>query len=529
MLAIQTKNTGAALIAQAIRAVAGHFLYCVPGSPITPIVESLGYGFVDLEEADMVRRLIGINARGIPVFAVMKHSGFLAVQELLAALANYELRAPFIFVVGDEAGASSQTGNDTRYLCDTSRISLVEPSANKIFESMQFCLDVSTKLRKPAIFRVVSSLVDSSDLISSSHSCTNHQPYQKTCYISKSTDYFASEGFTISRIVNCQLIEEDFISLAKSLNTHTHHSTNNQLIVASGNIADRVYRIIQACHLDFDVLEINTVSLLPETKIVDAFNHYEDILVLESWEPYLEQKIRCLTQRYGLKASIYGRQKVCGIALIDAVGELEDSSIVQILHLFKSKDGSNTSFAQPLKDYPFSTTPGQEQYLVVYEAICRTASQFGLKPCLSVSTGRTRYAVMATEWESSVKFMGPMGSEVEQLLGYLAVEDNKDLCPGVVLGDYTFRHSAWKGVTSLNHHRVKSGEKVFTVILENGGSKTTGGQQCEHPETIGESLVENWRQRFLGKVSILDDLDSTLATVINPASLKDILIISLEN
>ncbi len=529
MLTIQTKKTGANLIAQAIRAVEDHFLYCVPGSPITPIVESLGYGFIALEETDMVRRLIGINARSVPVFAVMKHSGFLAVQELLAILANYELRAPFVFVVGDEAGTSSQTGNDTRYLCDTSRISLVEPSANTIFESMQFCLDISAKLRKPAIFRVVSSLVDSLHLISSSDSCGSQQPYQKIRHIPKSTDYFASEGFTISRIINCQPPEEDIISLAKSLNPLIQNGKSDQLIVASGNISDRVRRIIQTNRLDFDILEINTVSLLPEAKIVDIFNHYEDILVLESWEPYLEQKIRCLAQRHALKASICGRQKVGGIALIDAVGELEDNSISHILHIFKLNYGSSTVFVQPPEDYPFSTTPGREQYLIAYEAICRTASLFGLEPCLSVSTGRTRYAVMATEWENSVKFMGPMGSEVEQLLGYLAVEDNKDLCPGVILGDYTFRHSAWKGVTSLNHHRIKSGEKVFTVILENGGSKTTGGQQCEPPEKIGASVVENWQQRFLGKVDILNGLDSALETVINPASLKDILIISLEN
>lgn len=526
---LATKNTGAALIAQAIRAVEGHFLYCVPGSPTTSIVESLGYGFVDFEEVDMVRRLIGINALGIPVFAVMKHSGFLAVQELLATLANYELRSPFIFIVGDEVGTGSQTGNDTRYLCDTSRISLVEPSANTIFESMQFCLEVSTKLRKPVVFRLISSLVNSSYPISSSYLCASQKLYQKTPHIPKNTDYFASEGFTISRIVNSQLLEEDVISLTKSLNPHTYQNTNNQLIVVSGNIADRIYRIIQTHHLDFDVLEINTISPLPETKIVDAFNRYESILVLESWEPYLEQKIRCLTQRYGLKVSIYGQQKVCGIALINAVGELEDNSIVQILHLFKFKHGSNKEFFQPIKDYPFSKNPKQERYLIAYEAICRTAKKFGLEPCLSVSTGRTRYAVMGTKWESSVKFMGPMGSEVEQLLGYLSVEDSKDLCPGVVLGDYTFCHSAWKGVNLLNYHRIKFGKKVFTVILENGGSHTTGGHQCQPPETVGASIVENWQQRFLGKVSIFDDLDSALETLIDPGSSKDILIISLEN
>jgi indolepyruvate ferredoxin oxidoreductase, alpha subunit len=527
MLAIQTKNTGADLIAQAINTVEGHFLHCVPGSPITPIVESLGYGFVNFEETDMIRRLIGINAQGIPVFAVMKHSGFLAVQELLAILANYELRASFIFIVGDEAGASSQTGNDTRYLCNTSRIPLVEPSLNTIFESMQFCFDVSTKVRKPAIFRVVSSLVDSFELIGSSHLSVSQKFYQKTCDISNSTDYFASEGFTISRIVNFQIIEEDIISLTKSLNPLTQNGKNNQLIVASGNIADRVYRIIQTHHLDFDVLEINTVSLLPEAKIIDTFKQYEDILVLESWEPYLEQQIRCLAQRNGLRVSIYGQQKVCDIALINVVGELEDDSIIQILDLFKNS--SKTAFVQPPKDYPFSATPEREQYLVVYEAICRIAKQFGLDPCLSVSTGRTRYAVMGTEWESSVKFMGPMGSEVEQLLGYLAVEDSKDSCPGIVLGDYTFHHSAWKGVALLNYHRMKFDQKVFTVILENGGSKTTGGQQCEPPEKIGANVVENWQKRFVGKVSIFDDLDIVLEAVINPASSKDVLIISLES
>lgn len=62
-----------------------------------------------------------------------------------------------------------------------------------------------------------------------------------------------------------------------------------------------------------------------------------------------------------------------------------------------------------------------------------------LEPCLSVSTGRTRYQVKNNKYEEIVKFMGLMGSEVIDLMGYLDFLLNDKIAAGGIWGDYTFR------------------------------------------------------------------------------------------
>jgi len=418
--AVLPQTTGAKVIAEVIRkTLSDAVIYSVPGSPITDVITNLSVqNFVDYEEADMVRRLTGINSHGITTVAVMKHSGFLAVQELMATLANHDLRAPFILIVGDEPGATSQTGNDTRYLCDSCHLPLVELSLSNISESLNFCIEVSSKLRKPVVLRVVSSLVQQQCRLLGKDS----RSAKKVSYISRDSDYFASEGFTLNRSYHLKILKEEIASSQYSEELNKLHTKRGgrDLVIAAGNIFDRVINVVVNHDVTFDLLEINTVNLLPELRIAKTLNQYTRVLVLESWDVYLEEKIRSLVQRYELTVSILGRQRVCGVPFINAVGELSDEDLVRIIKTFDSESQflENKNFTKP-RSYPFLKAKDIEKYLEIYKAFQTAASEMELEPCLSVSTGQTRYSIPGTEFEGMVKFMGAMGSETQELLGYL--------------------------------------------------------------------------------------------------------------
>mgnify|MGYP001032249850 CR=1 FL=1 len=539
---LKKEMTGAELIAESLNEILDEdaVIYGVPGSPVTGIIdwfdknsENKYRGFVDYEELDMLRHLVGINSHGIPTIGIMKHSGFLTVQELMATLVNYELRSPFIIVVGDESGASSQTGNDTRYLCDSTKLIVVEPSLTNITECLTFCLEVSSQLRKPVVLRVIDSLVKGKQIINST---TKEICFKLITPAFNTKDYFATEGLTRERYNQMTIMKKCIksnLKLYSQLNRF-YRKNGKFLVIASGNIVDKAINI--AVNLDgLDFLEINTINLLPEEKILEILKHYNRVLILESWEPYLENKIRSLVQRYELnEIIILGREENQGkesFIISEDIEDLSNDNLAFYLKAFnfESLKDEKSILLKSYKNYPFITLENNN-YVEIFRSFKRAAEELKLEPCLSVSTGNTRYSVQNTEFEAMVKFMGPMGSEVWELFGYLDFLPNyKKVAAGLVLGDYTFSHSAWKGVCTLDKYQNDTGRKVVTIIIDNHGSLTTGGQSCQHPASLGQQFIKNWETRLIGTVKVNDSNKtiSAIKTMLDTSNNENILIIEI--
>jgi len=537
--------SGSEVIARSIEELAGEnaIVMGVPGSPTTDIVEwleengRLSRYWVEMSEVDMMRQLIGANKHGRPTVGVMKHTGFFRIQELVAIMANHDLIAPMILVVGDEPGASSQNGNDSRFLCDSSYIPIVEPSFNNIPECFSYCMRISAELRKPVVFRIVPSVADHIGTVEDTSRILEllsiaHEPSHR--------DYYASEGMVVGRYARSKAMLRalDLANHEGSAINPLHETGSKKLVITAGGITDRVRKTIQENYDHLSHLEMNTVTNLPEATLARTLKHYESILVLESWEPYMERRLRDLIQRIKTtrKVSLHGREPKIEPDSLDSdpmsgtgAGDLSDSEIQNIIDAFLGGHDFASTYTDKYIDHQFSQEV-DARYLSVFENFVSVSEETGRTPVFSVSTGRTRYSVMHSKYEHYVKFMSPMGSEAMTLVGYLRYsEARSSLAPCLIIGDYTFAHSTWSGICALNLYRAREGLKVPTMLIDNGGSHTTGGQSCSTPEEFGSQVVTNWHQRFLGTVSIYDteSLRKYMAQLIDPDVAEDIIIISV--
>ena len=540
--------SGSEVIAEVIRKLEeqGAVTMGVPGTPTTDIVEYLQkHGsqeeyWVEMDEVDMMRQLVGINALGRTTIAVMKHTGFSCIQEQLVVLSNLDLRAPLVLIVGDEPGATSQMGNDTRSMCDSSYIPVVEPSFNNIEECFSYCLQLSDRLRKPVVYRVVPRSVAHCG-VAKKISITGSLYANHTF---SNRDYYASEDMVIGRYTSTKTLLNN-LKLEKfpEINSfmQAELKTGNEikaLVISAGGIADRVKVIIKGGYSFLSHLEINTVSHLPETILAELVPNYDAILVMESWEPYLERRIRDFVQRMSGANHIivYGREPQIEVnanedELIMGAGDMSDTETENVINVFLSGGTAQditTTYQSRCGDHSFSSNV-DSRFLNIFEAFTDASKAINKSPVFSLSTGRTRYSVMDTQYEQYVQFMSPMGSEALTLIGYLKyVENISSISPCLIIGDYTFAHSSWKGVSALNLHRARTGVVVPVIVIENGGSKTTGGQLNHSlPADIGRLLVTNWGHRFLGTVSIDDKrlLRSNIEMLMDPATEEDILIV----
>ena len=514
----------------------------VPGSPTTGIVDWLesestrrGSRFwVEMNEVDMMRKLLGTNAHGLQSVAIMKHTGFFRIQEQLVAMSNHDLRAPMVLLVGDEPGASSQNGNDSRGLCDATYLPVIEPSFHNVPDTFSRCLSLSCELRKPVVFRVVPGMVD---YIGKPAKVSHDLDVMARAHASSGRDYFATEGMVIGRYTRTKRLLGE-MKLAdysgSSLNSY-RKGDSEQLVIAAGNMADRVRGALARIGSDVGFLEINTVSQLPEILLSRILGHYRSVLVMESWEPYLEQRVCAFVQRTGMnELKIYGRESAakpefCASGLASA-GDLSDRGVQCVLErFFTGGDVSAEYHHNAVGEHGFSRDI-DNRYINIFGDFCSIAFSQRKRPVFSVSTGRTRYSVMDSKFEQYVKFMAPMGSEAMTLLGYLE-HSTENLAPCVIVGDYTFCHSAWHGLSSINSYRAATGQKVPTLIIDNGGSWTTGGHGCNTPLTVGVRQVAGWERRLYGCVGIhqREAVREAIRELLDASSPRDILIISVDN
>ena len=514
----------------------------VPGSPTTGVVDWLeanshlrdGKIWVEINEVDMMRKLLGANACGLQTVAIMKHTGFFRIQEQLVAMSNHDLVAPMVLVVGDEPGKSSQNGNDSRALCDATYIPIIEPSFHNIPEAVARCLSLSSLLRKPVVLRVVPSLVD--------YTCVPANSVWEVVlpvlrYQGTGRDYYATEGMVLGRYhrTKTMLRRMELSDYTGSALNQAQHSNSDKLVIAAGGIADHTRDILaRSCH-EVGFMEINTVSQLPEQQLAGILRNYNSLLVLENWEPYLERRLRAFAQRTGaVGVRIYGREPAPAadgsVEASVSEGGLEREGIRPVMErFFSGADATDRSCHASVCEYSFSSDIDR-RYITLFEEFCVLALARGTRPVFSLSTGRTRYSVMGTEYEKYVKFMAPMGSEAMTLLGYLE-HSGEDLAPCVVIGDYTFCHSAWHGLSSIESYRRMTGRKVPTLIIDNGGSWTTGGHACTAPSMVGPSHVVGWDRRLYGRVNIhdRDALRGAIVGLLDETSVHDIAIIGVED
>ena len=510
----------------------------VPGSPITETLTAIKKktlrGLSEFEELDLARYLAGITRNGKIAVCITKHNGFLALQEMLNSLTNHDLRAPFIFVVGDEPGETSQVAVDTRFLCDSHELPLIEPSFEKIPEALAYATTLSSLLRKPVIYRLAPSVaVEKRKIQGAPQKSIDYRIFQLQTGV---MDYFASEGLALGRSsMTSGLLENKVPQMPEYQGLKTYENRGNPyLVVATGGMMDRVHDHINGLD-NLDFLEINTPTILAPSRLIPILQTYERILVLESWLPYLETKIRGLVQRCGFKKiHVLGRMPNLGDDpfILEGNFVLRDHNLSKYLLTLSHgqtfvKEQENL---ESVNNHRFLQVPEHcaPNYLQVYGTFQSSSQAVGREPCLSISTGRTRYAVTGSSFEASVKFMPPMGAEALVLMGYLDGHSHPEtLAPGVILGDYTFMHSAWKGVVWLERYLKKTGIKIPTIIINNGGSMTTGGQTCEPPEKFGQTVIPNWERRFFGEVSVstTEHLVKAITTLNDSKSEKSILIV----
>lgn len=208
------------------------------------------------------------------------------------------------------------------------------------------------------------------------------------------------------------------------------------------------------------IFELGFTWPLPEKKILDFLRKVEKVLVLEELEPLLENALRALAQKHGIKVEVVGKGDV-----LTPYGEYSTPKVAAALASFIGCQNNCPSINQSreLPQRPPNLCAGCAHRAVYYA----TRKVFGDEANYSSDIGC--YTLGTAAPLKSADFLFCMGSSVSAGSGF-ARSSGKLVVS--FIGDSTFFHS---GITGLVN-AVFNKHNQLIVILDNGTTAMTGHQ-----------------------------------------------------
>jgi indolepyruvate ferredoxin oxidoreductase alpha subunit len=222
---------------------------------------------------------------------------------------------------------------------------------------------------------------------------------------------------------------------------------------------------LYAPHTDLSVLELGTLFPLPEEQITTFMAGIDCVYILEEVEPFLENQIRSLAQRHGLKIKIYGKTT----GHVPWEGDIHPAKIAVLLT--KELGQSVNEAPAPARIYPSRQPFGDGcSYTPFFRALQALVHDDQItKPIVVGETGCLVRLSNPPFEMLDVKYS--MGSSIGIACGlWRSGVQDKILA---VAGDSVFFHTAINGLINAAHHQAD----IVVTIMDNDTVALTGFQK----------------------------------------------------
>ena len=497
---IPTTLSGSESIARAVIDAGARVAASYPGGPITGIVDKLidlaasSDLYVEWSNCEKVafEVALGCSLGGRRSVIAAKHVGINHILDPLMTVNLTGSGGGMVILAGDDPGSyGSQNEQDSRLLGAFAEIPILEPATpQQGYRMTRQAFRLSEACRLPVMVRFVADYtVDRAPVTMESPALATRAEF------SRERRWSALPA----------LVVDDHAALHKKLKQiagsfdHPPYRTFNRSgnsgskgIIAAGHMAARLRHY--APHSDLSVFELGTIFPLPEDQISAFLTGVDRVYILEEVEPFVENQVRSLVQRQGLKVRIYGK----------STGHVPwegDIHLEKIAGLLTEELGQSLNPAPaPARTYPSRQPFGDGcSYTPFFRNLQQMIAENLIpKPIVIGETGCLVRLSNSPFEMLDVKYS--MGSSIGIACGLWrsGVED-KILA---VSGDSVFFHTAINGLINAAHHQAD----IVVVIMDNetvaltgfqdrtGGGTTAMGEQVQpiYPEEVARAMgIEN--------------------------------------
>lgn len=444
---------------------------CYPGTPSSEVPDTFfrlspeGKYYFEYSVNEKVALEVGGGASlaGAMTLTTMKHVGVNVAADPLMTLSYTGTPGGLVLLSADDPGChSSQNEQDNRYYSRISGIPCMEPAtAQEAKDMARDALTMSRELETPFILRTTTRV--------------NHLRGPVTFGPLK--DLGKAKGFkkNPSKFVPIPAFARDMhVRLLERLEKLEALSEKSEYNKVSGNgkigiIASGISRAYLADALadtglesQVKIFELGFTFPLPKQKLEDFISSVDKVLVIEELEAIVENEVRIIAQKKGIKTEIIGKDcKFFGYN-----GEYSTRCVTEAICEITGK-------ATP----KFETCKAQENMPVRPPNLCagcpHRASYFAVKKVFGndaiYSSDIGCYTLGIVPPLAAADFLFCMGSSVSAGSG--VAKASGQTVVGFI-GDSTFFHS---GITGLIN-AVYNKHEVLLVILDNSTTAMTGHQ-----------------------------------------------------
>jgi len=450
-----------------------------PGSPATDTVEAiqrLGGKSVavrwTINEKSAADAALGYSLAGGRSLLCVKAPGLnVALDSLMVAnLAPGD--GAFVILAGDDPGGwASQNEEDTRPIIQGLEIPMLEPtSVESARQVMRQAFALSAEMCIPVVVRITRALTQGKAELPPTERIEQHNKVSEFHRQPDRWTVLPIHVVDLHRRLQSKMtsIQKQFEESA--LNTTAGHAKHG--VLAAGYASQKIKKILlDAGSPPLCVMELATLTPLPEESLANFLQGLESVLVIEELFPFIELQVQALAQRRGLKLPVYGRLN----GHFPGAGELFEDMLVKALaryfpgwqwSQYPPVDRSMPSRASLCDGCP---------YIPAFDRLLKVLERNGGRDHY-VITGETGCLVRAQlpPWEIlDMKYS--MGSSIGIATGLAQAGIPQKLI--ALSGDSAFLHNGLGELIDA----VQAGVDLLLVLLDNNKTAMTGGQP--HPAT----------------------------------------------
>jgi indolepyruvate ferredoxin oxidoreductase alpha subunit len=489
-----------------------------PGTPASEIGDSISeiaseaglYMEYSVNEMVAVEVAAGAANCGVRALAAMKHVGLNVAADMVMTLAYTGVRAGCVIVTADDPECySSQNEQDNRFYALLSNLPCLEPSdAQEAKEMTVYAVEVSEKLELPVLLRTTTRVNHTRGPVA----------YGELTKPSLKGDFVRDLKRLVMVPANSRPKHEVLLRQVAKAKEISEKSSHNRVvrkggeigIISSGSAYNCAVEALNVLDLDAGVLKLGMTHPLPENMIAEFLKSYEQIVVVEELEPYLEMQIKAIAQDSAPDTEIYG--KMHG-QYFPREGELTTRLVAAGLSKITGKrlpidfHKIEEKYVTVVKDLP-SRPP------ILCAGCPHRASFYVIK-----KVGGDRavypddigcYALGIAPPFGVGDIMICMGASVGTAQGISRVTGRDTVA---TIGDSTFFHAGIPGLLNA----VYNNSRIVVVVLDNLATAMTGHQP--HPGT-GVTGMQSPAERILIE-KIAEGCGVKYVRVVNPFRTKE--------
>ena len=444
---------------------------CYPGTPSSEVPDAFfrmrgdgAYYFeYSVNEKVALEVAGGAALGGLSALTTMKHVGVNVAADPLMTLCQVTVPGGLVLLSADDPGChSSQNEQDNRYYARLAGMPCLEPAtAQEAKDMAAFALELSRKTAHPIMLRTTTRVNHLRGPVLLGEIPAARERRQSE----KNPRQFVPLPASARQHHPATLIRLETIRGAAENSPFNSISGRGRLgVVASG--ISRAYLsdvLLESPELAeaVSIFELGFSYPLPEKALLEFVRGRDTIVVLEELEPILENDLRVLIQKNGLKTIVVGKGES-----LPRHGEYSTQVVRAALRQTLSLPPASVRHAAPLSDLPqrppnmCAGCPHRASFLAVRQV-------FGDEAFYSSDIGCYTLGILPPF--KAADFTLCMGSSVSAGSG-IALASGKPVV--AFIGDSTFFHS---GITGLVN-AVFNGHNLLVVILDNHTTGMTGHQ-----------------------------------------------------